>query len=143
MTHTSAKEDLSQLPIGCGPEGSVSQHADTINDLETLAGSYGTCKDKAVLRGAARLIMRLEADVERLAMKTEGDLAAITALQDDLDKARRVLSEESTAAEKNKQTLAFLAKFAREACVTDSKDLMDWHDDMNYIAVVAEGKERG
>lgn len=43
---------------------------------------------------------------------------------------------------KDRETLAFIGKFAREACQTNSRDVGDWHDDMNYIAVVAErGRE--
>lgn len=36
------------------------------------------------------------------------------------------------------ETLRLIERLAREACVTNSRDVMDWHDDMNYIAVVAK-----
>lgn len=57
---SSLTQDLSDVPLGCGPEGFVSEFADTLNALETLAGSYGNAEKRVVLRSAARIIMRLE-----------------------------------------------------------------------------------
>lgn len=57
---------MNDLPIGCGPEGTVSKHADIVNTLETMAGSYAYAARKGELREAARTIMRLERELADL-----------------------------------------------------------------------------
>lgn len=47
-------------PLGCGPEGTVSQYAELLNTLESMAGSYTTPRHRDALREAGRTIMRLE-----------------------------------------------------------------------------------
>ena len=51
---------LNGTPIGCGPEGTVSQHADIVNRLESMAGSYTSAERSDTLRKAGRTIMALE-----------------------------------------------------------------------------------
>lgn len=59
--------ELDNVPIGCGPEGTVTKYDDLVNTLETMAGSYGFEHNRATLRRAARTIMDLE---RQLAAKT-------------------------------------------------------------------------
>ena len=63
--------DKSETPLGCGPEGSVSQFADLLNTLEDMAGSYAYAVRREELRAAGRAIMRLERELA--AAKAERD----------------------------------------------------------------------
>lgn len=53
-------EQLRETPLGSGPEGAVSKHADLLNDLEDMAGSYAYAVRRETLRRAGRVICDLE-----------------------------------------------------------------------------------
>lgn len=74
---------MSDTPIGCGPEGTVSKYADIVNTLETMAGSYAYAVRKGELREAARTIMAMDRENAALREFAERILANARTLAED------------------------------------------------------------
>lgn len=124
----------STTPLGCGPEGAVSDHADLLNALEDMAGSYAYAVRKPVLREAGRTIMALERKCNELREEMERDGVAVEAengaLHDALterDAARQSLSE-SVSTEAAWMEKVAVARNERDAAVRALKGLCAWHD---------------